>query len=78
MRPSSLIKVDCLSRPVNNPGHTDFPGCFRCHDGLHSTSSRKLTITQDCNFRQELLAVEEAAPAVLRTLGLSNRIGSLQ
>jgi hypothetical protein len=33
----------------NNLGHTDFPGCFRCHDGSHSTADQKLTIVQDCN-----------------------------
>jgi hypothetical protein len=28
-------------------GHTDSPGCFRCHDELHKTSAGA-TITQDC------------------------------
>ena len=31
----------------NNIGHTDFPGCFRCHDGEH-VSSDGLTIVYDC------------------------------
>ena len=62
----------------NNLGHTDFPGCFRCHDGSHSTSDKKTTITQDCNTCHEPLAVEEANPGVLKTLGLADRIASLQ
>ena len=62
----------------NNLGHTDFPGCFRCHDGAHSTADQKMTITQDCNTCHEPLAIEEAAPEVLKTLGLANRISTLQ
>jgi hypothetical protein len=30
---------------ANNLGHADYPGCFRCHDGSH-TSANKKTITQ--------------------------------
>jgi hypothetical protein len=37
-----------------------------------------MTITQDCNTCHEPLAVEEAAPEVLKTLGLASRIRSLQ
>jgi hypothetical protein len=51
-------------------GHTDFPGCFRCHDGSHSTLERKTTIAQDCNTCHVLFAVDEAHPQVLKTLGL--------
>src|SRR5208283_3488652 len=29
-------------------GHTDFPGCFRCHDASH-TAQNGQSITQDCN-----------------------------
>jgi hypothetical protein len=53
-----------------NLGHTDFPGCFRCHDDAHaSTDGRK--VTQDCNACHSLLAVEEAAPKILQDLGLA-------
>src|SRR5579862_650646 len=53
----------------NNIGHTDFPGCFRCHDDSHaSTDGRK--ITQDCNACHNLLAMEEAAPKILTDLGV--------
>jgi len=41
---------------ANNIGHTDFPGCFRCHDENHSTSDGK-TIPQDCERCHEMLGV---------------------
>jgi hypothetical protein len=71
------LKVTWGTYP-NNLGHTDFPGCFRCHDGSHSTSDKKVTITQDCNTCHEPLAVEEVSPGVLKTLGLADRIARLQ
>ena len=70
------LKVTWGTYP-NNLGHTDFPGCFRCHDGSHSTSDQK-TITQDCNTCHDPLAIEEASPGVLKTIGLAERIASLQ
>jgi len=71
------LKVTWGTYP-NNLGHTDFPGCFRCHDGSHSTSDKKAIIVQDCDACHEPLAVDEASPAVLKTLGLQDRISSLQ
>jgi hypothetical protein len=71
------LKVTWGTYP-NNLGHTDFPGCFRCHDGSHSTTDKKMTITQDCNTCHEPLAIEEANPGVLKTMGLAERIASLQ
>jgi len=53
----------------NNLGHMDFPGCFRCHDGSH-TSGDGQTITNDCSACHNLLAVEETNPKVLTDLGL--------
>jgi hypothetical protein len=70
------LKVTWGTYP-NNLGHTDFPGCFRCHDGAHLTNDGK-TITQDCNVCHEPVAVEETAPEVLKTLGLADRIKRLQ
>ena len=61
----------------NNLGHTDFPGCFRCHDEAHLSSGGK-TITQDCSVCHEIVAASEASPEVLRTLGLQERISKLQ
>ncbi len=54
----------------NNLGHTDFPGCFRCHDDSH-TSADGRKITQDCSACHSLLAVQESAPQVLKDLGLT-------
>jgi NapC/NirT cytochrome c family, N-terminal region len=39
---------------ANNIGHTDFPGCFRCHDENHSTKDAK-TIPQDCELCHQML-----------------------
>lgn len=61
----------------NNLGHTDFPGCFRCHDEAHTSAAGK-TITQDCSTCHEMVATSEASPEVLRTLGLQERVSNLQ
>ena len=61
----------------NNLGHTDFPGCFRCHDGSHNTADN-ISITQDCNTCHEPLAMEETSPEILKSLGIAERISSLQ
>jgi nitrate/TMAO reductase-like tetraheme cytochrome c subunit len=51
----------------NHIGHEQTPGCFRCHDDLHSTASGE-TISQDCDTCHSLLAMEEVDPEILRTL----------
>jgi hypothetical protein len=51
-------------------GHTESPGCFRCHDGGHTTAGGA-TIGQDCSSCHNLIAMDEAAPAVLRELGIA-------
>jgi len=61
----------------NNLGHTDYPGCFRCHDDNHRAGDKK-TITQDCSTCHQALAVEETSPEILKTLGVAERIASLQ
>jgi cytochrome c2 len=53
----------------NNLGHEDFPGCFRCHDGSHTTPDGR-AITNDCDACHTLLAVEEPKPKVLADLGM--------
>jgi hypothetical protein len=63
------LKVTWGTYP-NNLGHIDDPGCFRCHDGGHSTADKK-TITQDCSTCHQMLATDEADPAILKTLGLA-------
>ncbi|MEP7363377.1 MAG: NapC/NirT family cytochrome c [Acidobacteriota bacterium] len=52
----------------NQVGHTDFPGCFRCHDAEH-TSKAGNTIQQDCNTCHQLLAMDETSPKILTELG---------
>src|ERR1035437_3568979 len=61
------MKVAWGTHP-NNLGHTDFPGCFRCHDGDH-TSADGRSIPNDCATCHDLLAVEEKDPKVLSDLG---------
>jgi hypothetical protein len=70
------LKVSWGTYP-NNLGHTDFPGCFRCHDGSHASADGK-AIPQDCNGCHEPLAIDEAAPEILKTLGLEQRISKIQ
>jgi nitrate/TMAO reductase-like tetraheme cytochrome c subunit len=53
-----------------NIGHTDFPGCFRCHDGGHNAKGGE-SITQDCGACHNLLAMDEANPKVLTDLGIT-------
>lgn len=60
----------------NNLGHADNAGCFRCHDESHATPQKK-TISQDCSLCHNPLAVEETSPAVLKTLGLDQKLSSL-
>jgi hypothetical protein len=55
--------------PVNI-GHSDFPGCFRCHDGGHNATDGK-SISQDCGACHNLLATDEKEPKVLTDLGIT-------
>ncbi len=50
-------------------GHTDFPGCFRCHDEMHASKNGKV-ISQDCGACHELLAMEETDPEILGNFGI--------
>jgi nitrate/TMAO reductase-like tetraheme cytochrome c subunit len=70
------LKVSWGTYP-NNLGHMDFPGCFRCHDGSHTAGDGK-TIAQDCNSCHEPLAMDEASPEILKTLGIAERISKIQ
>jgi nitrate/TMAO reductase-like tetraheme cytochrome c subunit len=63
------MKVTWGRYPVN-VGHTDFPGCFRCHDDSHASSDGR-KITQDCSACHNLLAMEEPSPKILTDLGLA-------
>jgi len=62
------MKVNWGTYP-NNIGHTDFPGCFRCHDDSHASADGR-KVTQDCNACHNLLAMEDPAPKILTDLGV--------
>ena len=51
----------------DHKGHTNFPGCYRCHDGDHASTDGR-TITQDCFACHNLLAMEEPNPSILEEL----------
>jgi nitrate/TMAO reductase-like tetraheme cytochrome c subunit len=52
----------------DNIGHKDWPGCFRCHDGLHKSSDGKKAITaSDCNACHTILAQGSGAELNLMT-----------
>jgi hypothetical protein len=70
------LKVTWGTYP-NNLGHMDSPGCFRCHDGSHTSRDGK-TITSDCSACHETLAMDEAKPDILKTLGIEERISTIQ
>jgi hypothetical protein len=63
-----FMKVTWGTHP-NHIGHMSYPGCFRCHDGDHASKNGK-SITQDCAACHNLLAVDEARPKVLSSLGI--------
>ena len=54
---------------INNIGHDQFPGCFRCHDGSFSSADGKV-INNDCTLCHNVLAMEEENPSVLSELGI--------
>ena len=70
------LKVSWGTYP-NNLGHTDFPGCFRCHDGSHTTADGA-TIKQDCDSCHAPLAMDEASPEILKTLGVAEKMSAIQ
>ena len=54
----------------NNIGHTDYTGCFRCHDERAGDKGGK-TIPMDCDTCHKKLAEDEESPKILTELGLS-------
>ena len=57
----------------NNIGHMAYPGCFRCHDGSHTTKDGK-TLSNDCSLCHNLLATDETHPAILNDLQLQSEL----
>jgi len=52
----------------DNIGHTTAPGCFRCHDGNHTSKDGK-TISNDCALCHNLIAVDDPNPKQLSEIG---------
>lgn len=57
----------------DNIGHMEWPGCFRCHDGLHKTNDGKQSVkASDCNTCHTILAqgsgadLERLSPAGMK------------
>lgn len=46
----------------NNAGHREFPGCFRCHDGKHTSAEGK-TVRLECNVCHSIPEVVEPGKA---------------
>ncbi|MCF7687349.1 MAG: NapC/NirT family cytochrome c [Cephaloticoccus sp.] len=44
----------------NNIGHKDWPGCFRCHDNLHTTDQGQAVSSSDCTSCHSILAQGKA------------------
>jgi hypothetical protein len=70
------LKVTWGTYP-NNLGHTDFPGCFRCHDERKESNSSQ-TLTQDCSACHEMLAEQETSAKILETLGVASRLKEMK
>jgi nitrate/TMAO reductase-like tetraheme cytochrome c subunit len=49
------MKADWRAYP-NNIGHMEWPGCFRCHDGQHTTAAGKTIEASNCNACHTILA----------------------
>ncbi len=76
------MKADWKAYP-DNIGHKNWPGCFRCHDGKHTTADGKQTIkANDCNACHTILAqgsgaqLERLAPAGLKFVHPGDEIDS--
>jgi hypothetical protein len=54
---------------VDNIGHLDYQGCFRCHDDSHESEDGR-TISQDCEACHTILAMDEEDPELLGQIGL--------
>ncbi|WP_269524993.1 cytochrome c3 family protein [Coraliomargarita parva] len=61
------MKADWSAYP-NNIGHMNWPGCFRCHDDMHSTKDGSRTVEMsNCNSCHSILA-QGSTSEELRTL----------
>ncbi len=53
----------------DHSGHTDSPGCFRCHGSGLSNAEGK-SISADCSLCHVVLAMRESEPEILAQLGI--------
>lgn len=53
----------------DNIGHMDYPGCFRCHDGMHMAKNGT-SIPNDCTTCHSIIAVDATNPKILDQLGI--------
>ncbi|MFA3783365.1 cytochrome c3 family protein [Melioribacteraceae bacterium 4301-Me] len=67
--PEMKVKWDAYP---NNIGHIEFMGCFRCHNGTHSSQNGKL-ISKDCRLCHDITA--QGPPDKLETAPIN---GSLE
>jgi hypothetical protein len=66
------MRVTASSYP-NNLGHTDSPGCFRCHDGEHVDAAGE-AISPGCNLCHSLPAIREGGQALGRAESLARAL----
>jgi len=60
------MKVTWNTYP-NHLGHQQSPGCLRCHDNKHVTATGE-KISRSCDLCHNVVAEDEASPAVLKSL----------
>jgi hypothetical protein len=61
---SPEMKINWGTYPIHI-GHTESPGCFRCHGDELKTKTGQ-TISQDCEACHKAIAVEEKNPKVFK------------
>jgi nitrate/TMAO reductase-like tetraheme cytochrome c subunit len=62
---------------IDNSGHRSSPGCFRCHDDEHATTSGD-KITKNCFRCHFPSSVDDAQPEMLELLGLDRMLHDLK
>ena len=70
------LGVDWTDYP-SHIGHRTSPGCFRCHEGEHSTSSGE-TISANCFRCHSVSAMADTNPEILTSLGLRRPIEQMR
>ncbi len=58
-----------IGHPTDRNDYPGYEGCFRCHDGGHTTTDGQM-INNDCTLCHSVLAMEEEEPSILDDLGI--------